>query len=130
MAKTAIIFCLLLISVSGAVIAYNGGFKSVTVFIPAIFGGLIGLMGLLAMNEGLRKHAMHLAAMIGLLGGVGCLGMGVKLLSQMGSENPPTIDRYGSVLTTAILCLVFVGLCVRSFIQARKNRESLANANR
>jgi hypothetical protein len=126
MAKTAIIFGLLLIGVTGAVIAYNGGYKSFTVFIPAIIGGLIGLMGVLGLKESLRKHAMHLASLIGVLGGAGCLFMGVKLLSKMGSENPPTIDRYGSVLTTAVLCFAFVGLCVRSFIQARKNREATA----
>lgn len=124
MARTAIVFGLLLIGVTIATIAYNQGFKSGTVFIPAGFGVLIGLMGVLGLKESLRKHAMHFAALLGTLGGLGCLGMGGRLLSQLGTDKAPTPDRFGSVFGTAILCLIFVGLCVRSFIQARKNRTA------
>ncbi len=122
MARTAIIIGLLLVSVSLGTIAYNQGFKSPSVFIPAGIGVAIALCGLVAMKDSLRKHAMHFAALIGMLGGLGCLGMGASQLSKLGTDKAPTPDKLGSVFATAVLCLVFVALCVRSFIQARKNR--------
>jgi hypothetical protein len=122
MARTAIIFGLLLVSVSLATVAYNQGFKSPTVFIPAGFGVLIALCGVIALKDSFRKHAMHMAAMVGLLGGIGSLGMGGSMLAKLGTDKAPTPDKLGAFASTAILCLVFVALCVRSFIQARKNR--------
>lgn len=124
MARTAIIFGLLLISVSLGTIAYNGGFKSPSIFIPAGIGAVIGLCGLVGLSEGLRKHAMHLAAAVSLLGGLGCAGMGARLLSKMGTEDAPGPDKLGSVFGTAVLCLVFLALCIKSFIAARKARTA------
>jgi len=126
MARTAILFGILLVGVTLATIGVNGGFKSPTVFIPAVFGALIALLGLVAMKESLRKHAMHAASAVGLLGGLACLGMGVKQLAKIGTETQPTASQFGSVWATAVLCLVFVFLCVQSFIRAK--RERLAKA--
>ncbi len=122
MARTAILFGLLLVGVTLATIGVNGGFKSPTVFIPSIFGVLIAGLGVLALKENLRKHAMHAASAIGLLGGLACLGMGVKQLTKIGTETEPTASQFGSVWSTAVLCLIFVLLCVQSFIRAKRER--------
>lgn len=47
--------------------------RSVTALIPAFFGVLFGLLGLLALKEGLRKHAMHVVVVLALvvMGGTG-----------------------------------------------------------
>jgi len=128
MARTAIIFGLLLIGVTLATIGYNQGFKSPTVLIPSIFGVLIAVLGLVSLKDSLRKHAMHAASVVGLLGGVACLFMGIKQLTKLASEEPPTISQMGSVWATAALCLIFVVLCVQSFIRAK--RERLAKAGK
>lgn len=123
MARTAVIFGLLLVGVTLATIGYNNfGFKSPTVFIPAGIGALIALLGFISFKDSLRKHAMHAAATIGLLGGLACLGMGIKQIGKFASENPPKIDQIGSVWATAALCLIFVALCVQSFRRARRER--------
>jgi hypothetical protein len=80
--------------------------QSMTALIPAFFGVPLALLGLLALKDSLRKHAMHLAAMVGLLGFLGAAGSLINKLQAL----------------MAIVCAVFVGLCVRSFIQARRSR--------
>jgi hypothetical protein len=124
MAKTTILFGVLLISVTLAVIAYNGGFQSVTVLIPSFLGIVIAICGLLALDEKKRMHAMHAAVTIGLLGALACIGQGTGQLMKIGTDKAPSIDKLASVWTTGALCTVFVVLCVQSFIAARKQRQA------
>lgn len=128
MPRLALIFGSLLSAVTIATIVYNGGYKSFSVFIPLILGTLLEAAGAIGMQPSLRKHAMHGAAAVSLLGGVSCLFMGFKQLMALSSDQPPSIDKIGSVWATAILCLTFLALCIRSFIQARRDREA-AQAN-
>jgi len=125
MAKTAVFFGILLIGVTLGVIAYNGGYKSFTVLIPSIIGLLLAICGGLAFDEKKRKHAMHAAATVVLLGGLACVSQGAGQLMKLGTESQPSIDKLASVWTTGALCIVFVALCVRSFIAARKAREAV-----
>ena len=125
MAKIAVLFGALLIGVTIGVIAYNGGYKSFTVLIPSIIGGIIGVCGVLSFNEKYRKHAMHAAVTVGLLGAFACIGQGTGQLMKLGTENQPSIDKLASVWTTGVLCIIFVVMCVQSFIAARKAREAV-----
>ena len=73
MAKTTLIFAglLILLGVGGYAAASAGvmGAKaSPTALIPAVVGILIGICGVVALRESLRKHAMHGAVLVGLLG--------------------------------------------------------------
>ena len=105
--------------------------KSPTALIPAGFGVLLVVCGLLALKERLRKHAMHLAAMVGLIGFLVPAGMAFPKLPTY-FEKGEVLRADGSDATTAVLlqtamalvCLVFVGLCVNSFIQARRRRAA------
>ena len=91
--------------------------KSFTAFIPAGFGLLIAISGLIGVKEAARKHAMHVAALVGLLGILGGFGMGVrKVMSE------PGLAAY-SQLFLGVVCLIFLIVCVRSFIAARKARQ-------
>ena len=99
-----------------------------TALIPAIAGTLLEFCGGLAMNPKFRMHAMHGAAMIGLLGFLGTLG-GVFSLIRWGMGTPP--DNQPAVISKSImsgLCLIFLILCIRSFITARRNREAAVKA--
>lgn len=100
---------------------------SPTLFIPAVFGGLLLLCGALAMKDHLRKHAMHAAAMIALIGGVVAGGRGLSaLLKAPDPEKPVNMLASISVWSMSILCLVFVGLCVQSFMAAARARRAAA----
>ena len=63
-----------------------------TALIPAGFGAVLILCGVLAANPARRKHAMHAAALIGLLGALGGLGMSIpKLLKGVPLERPVAV---------------------------------------
>jgi hypothetical protein len=92
--------------------------RSVTAFIPAF-------LGLLALKESMLKHAMHAAAALGLLGFLAALGRIIQKLATGGTVE----GRAGtSTVLMAVLCGVFVALCVNSFIQARRRRRAAAGA--
>lgn len=92
-----------------------------TALIPAYFGAAFVVLGLLALKESYLKHAMHLAAMLGI---IGLLAAGGRLFS--------TGWKWGvggvSLATMAGLCALFVLLCVNSFIQARRRRRARETA--
>ena len=121
MANITIIIGLLLIAL-GAGGYYGGGQASMTAMIPAFFGLPIALLGVVALKEKLRKHAMHGAVLLGLLGFVGALMSPIMKLIRR--ETIELNLATGSQLAMAAICLIFVVLCVRSFIAARKSREA------
>jgi hypothetical protein len=94
--------------------------RSATALIPAGFGALLLLLGFGALiRPAARKHFMHAAAAVGLLGALGGFGM---FFARVGSRGFTLAT--GSMLTMGILCALLVVLCVRSFIAARRARES------
>ncbi len=98
--------------------------RSVTALIPAFVGGLLVLCGLLALNEQYLKHAMHAAAMVGLLGAIAGAGRGTMGLVKLAGGNEVNMRSLFFVWAMAALCIAFVVMCVRSFIAARKRREA------
>ena len=97
------------------------GTASLTALIPSAFGLLIALAGLLARDERKRKHAMHAAVAVALLGFLGS----VRGLLQLGTLFAGTAARPAAVLAQTIMALLTLGyivLAVRSFIKARRNR--------
>jgi len=101
--------------------------KSKTALIPAYFGLALIVLGVLSTIDGLRKHVMHLAAIAGLFGAIGGL---YPIFKQATSEAGIDI-KSPSVISSASmvgLCVLFVFLCVRSFINVRKAREAAARA--
>ncbi|MEM9057782.1 MAG: hypothetical protein AAGD86_09910 [Pseudomonadota bacterium] len=94
----------------------GAGQTSVTALIPAFFGIPLALAGALALREGWRKHAMHVAAMIALIGAIGALSRALPALGSDESLRLATLSQ----LTMGIGMLVFLVLCVRSFVLARR----------
>jgi hypothetical protein len=88
-----------------------------TALIPAYVGAALVVAGLLAFKANLLKHAMHGAAMVGLLGFLAAAGRLIATGKTAGVSGV-------SVIIMAVLCAVFVGLCVNSFIQARRRRAA------
>lgn len=94
-----------------------------TALIPAALGVILVVCGFLAFNDKLRKHVMHLAAMVGLFGVVGGFMPLVRQVINTGGFDPFKLSAIAGELTI-VICAVFVGLCVNSFIQARKARQA------
>ncbi len=99
---------------------FGTGRESVTALIPAFFGLPLLLLGLAALNQRLRKTAMHIAAVIGLLGFAGTVSglMKLPVLLTGGELARPAAVAVQAAM--AIVCFVFVLLCVWSFIRARR----------
>ena len=96
---------------------------SPTALIPAGFGVALLLCGLFAVKASIRMHVMHAAALIGLLGTIGGLGMGGRQFSALWNG---TAERPAAVklqLTMGVICLAFLVMCVKSFIDARIARQ-------
>ncbi len=101
------------------------GKVSPTALIPAFIGIVLGLCGIVGFSAGLRKHAMHLAAMVGLFGAVGGIMPLVRAAGKPGGIDP-TAPAVLSGILTILICSAFVALCVKSFIDARKARKAAA----
>ena len=109
---------LILIGILGYAWGWMNPPLSYTSLIPAIFGIVLMILGHAAVaKENLRKHLMHVAVMVGLLGFV------ASLVGLFRKGLPSGISAgVASQIAMALVSLVFVILCVRSFIEARKNR--------
>ena len=70
-----------------------------------------------------RKHAMHFAAIVGL---VGFLGGFMPLQRQWKNTGSLDVTKPSAVsgILMIVICAAFVGMCVNSFIQARKARKA------
>ena len=107
--------------------------KSWTAFIPGIIGLLLILLAQGAeMAPNARKHIMHVAVLVGLLGFIVSAG---KIGSAVAEMNWLKGEPYGiihasmlkplSMLLTSGLLFIYVLLCIISFVNARK--EMAAN---
>ena len=66
---------------------------------------------------------MHLAAMVGVLGAVGGVMPLYRQYSKTGAFDPSKPSAISGELMI-LICVVFVMLCVKSFIDARKARNA------
>ena len=112
-----ILFGVLLV-ITGVTVFIQTGSAHKTALIPAFLGGGLVICGLLAANEGRRMVIMHIAVVIGLLGFIGSM-------AKLFKPDQSTAAFAGKAISAG-LCAVFIALCVRSFIQARRAREALA----
>lgn len=98
------------------------GGKSMTALIPSIFGTLVLVCGVVSLvRPAWRKHAMHGAVAVALLGFFGGIARsGPKLPALLaGQPVEPSPIAIWMQFAFALICLVFVAAGVRSFIAAR-----------
>ena len=96
------------------------GKQSPTALIPTAFGILFVGLGLLAKRPGKRKMAMHLAAILALLGLLGTMRGIIKFGQWVGGV---PLERPAAVISQGImgaLCALFLSLAIQSFIKARR----------
>ncbi len=117
MTSTTRLFGLILIVLGVASYVLTGR-TSVTALIPAIFGAVLVICALVARNESARRHAMHAAVAVGLIGALASLGRAVPAAMAGDAARPAVISQ----LIMAVVLLIYVALGVQSFIAARKAR--------
>ena len=121
-----IAFLLILTGVGGFLLGHpdaGATHVSYTALIPAWVGLALGILGAISFNEKARKHAMHAAAMVGLLAGGGDAFQLIKTINNTTTAPDVRNLKISSMSATLVLCVVFLVLCIRSFINARRNRK-------
>ncbi|MCF7729758.1 MAG: hypothetical protein K9M81_05245 [Chthoniobacterales bacterium] len=109
----------LLLNLIGLFGFFGTGATHYTALIPCALGLLLIASGLVAQKEHLRRHAMHGAVLISLIGLLGTASAFTKiplLLDHAAGDKAPA---FVAKIATAILCGLFFLLCLRSFIKAR-----------
>jgi hypothetical protein len=95
------------------------GRTSITAMIPAFFGAALLLCAIVARrSDAARRHAMHAAVAIGMVGMLAALARGVPAALGDGLRRPAVISQ----LIMGAVLLIYVALGVRSFIEARRRR--------
>lgn len=121
MAKLTIVFGVLLIAI-GFWGFFGTGSAHPTALIPAYFGLVLFWSGVLANSNDAkrRKLWMHVAVTVGLLGFIGAAIQAIR--EYVAAHGAPLAHPVAVEAQTAMagICLVFVLLCVRSFIAARR----------
>ncbi|MCH9722323.1 MAG: hypothetical protein K0U67_09725 [Actinomycetia bacterium] len=121
MNMTRVIFSFAAIFVALGVGAYLlSGTQSWTALIPAIFGVAMAAAG--AVSTKSPKHGGHIAVVVGLLGLLGTVRSLGKIPALLSGE---PVERATAVWVQAgfaVLCLIFIALSVKSFIDTRKAR--------
>ena len=106
---------LIIIGVIGYVVSMINARTSATAMIPAAFGIVLLILGYIArMKENLRRHLMHAAVLVALLG---FIAVAVRLISKF--TEITFSAAYVSQIATSIVLLAFIFLSVRSFMKAR-----------
>lgn len=112
----------LILILLGVVTYFASGAASATALIPAFFGiAFVGLGWLAGKKENMRKHAMHAALLLAILGLGGSFGGLIQVIGQLGGG---VIERPAAAYAQAIMafiCIFFVVAGVKSFIDARKS---------
>jgi hypothetical protein len=119
----AITFFVALLLVAVGVGGYvASGAHAPTALIPAVLGVLLAVCAALARNPKTRMHAMHGAVLLALLGLLGSLRGVFQLPAYLAGE--PVVRPLAVVAQsiTAVLCLAYLVVAIRSFIQARRAR--------
>jgi hypothetical protein len=111
----AIGFLLILLGVIGYVA--TGG-ASITALIPAMVGAVFLILALVARSAEARKHAMHVAVAIALLGVLGTVPRIMPAVAAGDIQRPAVIAQ----IVMAVLLLIYVLFGVKSFIDARRSR--------
>jgi uncharacterized membrane protein len=122
MVRLTFVFATLLIVLG--LVAYfglSGDDKSPTALIPAFAGGLFAILGVVGLKPNLRKHAMHAAMLLAVLGIAGTFSGVMKLPALF--TDAESLERPTAVAVQAImcgLCVVYLLLGIGSFVAARR----------
>lgn len=117
-------FLLTAIGVAGY---FATGAESPTALIPCAFGIILLLSGAVAkFLPSARKHAMHVAALISLLGFAAVMARtGAKIPAFFaGQPVEPSPTAVGFQLVFALVSIVFFFACLQSFVKARLAAKS------
>lgn len=101
------------------------GAASATALIPSFFGIVFAGLGILGTKkESMRKHSMHAALLLAILGLGGSFTGLMNVFAVLGgAELERPAAAYGQAIM-ALVCIFFIVAGIRSFIEARKKPKA------
>jgi hypothetical protein len=123
MARITILFGIVLILLGGfGYVATGSHFP--TALIPCVVGIILAVCGFFAHTPETKRRMlfMHIAVTIGLLGFLGTAKSIVDFIELVNGRQFPHPSAVEEKAAMAVLLLIFVVMCVRSFIAARRAR--------
>lgn len=123
MARITIVFGVLLVLLGACAFVILGHHPHT--LIPAAFGLLLVVFGLLANTPDSKRRMlfMHIAVTVGLLGFLGTIPGIIGTIQLLSGQTVARPDAAKVQAIMGTLCFIFVALCVRSFIAARRARS-------
>jgi hypothetical protein len=123
MAKVTVLFGVVLIILGGASFVLTGH-KFPTSLIPVAFGILLATFGSMAETPDSRRRMlfMHIAVTVGLLGFLATAPALIQVVELVKGKLFPYRAAVEEKAAMSGLMLIYVLLCVRSFIAARRSR--------
>jgi uncharacterized membrane protein HdeD (DUF308 family) len=125
MAKLTIVFGILLIllGITGFVAT---GSQHRTALIPCILGVFFIFFGLMARSDDAKKRMlwMHISVTVALLGFLSMIPADIDVIRLSRGVYFPYPAAVEEKAVMSLLCLLYVLFCVRSFINARRERIS------
>ena len=115
----------ILLVIFGVTSYVTTGGVSLTALIPSVIGALLAICGLVATRQpGLRPHAMHVAALLALVGVLGTASALLQLPALITDASVPRRPAVVARIGMALILLVYLGFSVKSFIDARVKRRA------
>lgn len=117
-----------ILTATGLITYFASDASSMTALIPAALGMLILIAAFVSRAPKARRHALHAALAIALLGIAGTAMNVMKL----GDVFAGTAERPNAVIASTvsfIVLLVFLAAGVASFVRARRNRAAQTPMN-
>ena len=92
--------------------------------IPVGLGAALVVLGVLALREQWRKHSMHAAMLFALVGLGGSAWRAIPGIIKHASGEELTYPAAPYInLAIALCCAVFLGLGIKSYVDARRRRQ-------
>lgn len=112
-----------ILTATGLIAYLVTGAESITSLIPAVIGVLLLIAGgVAARAPGARRHAVHAALVIALLGALGSL----MNVAQIGDLISGDAERPAAIVVSLImfvLLIAYLAAGIRSFVAARKAEQ-------
>ncbi len=113
----------ILLTLLGVISYFLSGGASLTALIPSVFGVIFIALAQVAKKESVRKHTMHFAVGLAM---VGFLGVAVRAFVPFAAMlGGGQVDHPGAVIAQiimAVLCFVLLAYGIRSFVEARRKK--------
>ncbi len=115
-------FSILLILL-GLVGYFGTGRLSITALIPTWLGILILICGIVALSHRFTKTFMHIAVVLAFLGFLGTFHGIIKMVKMLMGITIPLPQAAIAQSIMSLLCLVYVLICFRWFLNNRRKKS-------